>query len=428
MKRIALVLSLMVGVEAAGQGDADVEGILLELATSADRAASVAEGLERWDLFIAQMEAFQQAGISYSREVWDLLWFQATFEQAALIERLGQESLATLQLAEEYYRAYLNQFETWGVLPEHLDFDPWAAAQYGLGSNLYRQGVLHDEAAETALATRAWTAAREVLRLGLEAIVGHALQEPHGDGWAQPSPRLGMMAALYLQVVSLLEGPGGYVAAARQSYSWLPRDDHQVISQMREQAWNWTVAGQHGGEAQELFALVRKAHRELWEGQYAALADNLLSLIGGIAVALRLQQWDDARALLAELEALLPSIQPPEVRAVLAAKLAELWSRHNDGVLLAALLEEIMSIPPPEGAPADDASASGSGIATLRGGAPALQRPVRGWEADASEGATAPERVGTPGSTGRGRRLAVALGSIGMLAGALLLRRRKTAA
>jgi hypothetical protein len=338
---ISLPLAISVGVAmAAAQASpatAPADEQLLQALVAVHDAAGTDAALAAWDEFARLVDGYRAAGIPFS-EGFEVRRFRVPFEQAALFEPLTSEDAGSLAAASGHLRAYVAQFERWGDVPYPLDLDSLAEGQWLLGSVLLRLGQARRESGDLDGARVAWAESRDVLRRAIEAIIDQPLDEAPRGGRVPGGTRFGMIADALLRDVALLDDPEAYAAEAARLFAWQPLDDHSIIVQMRQQAWEWSDRPELAGVARALFALVRHGHREWWSGEYAHLADNTIALLGGARAALRLGLHEEAEALLRELHALLPRIDDPEIREAFERELEALRAQQVSEAWLAEFL------------------------------------------------------------------------------------------
>jgi len=310
---------------------------LLELLARAETLTADGElesALDAWTTFADAVDTTLGAGEDVGLPIL-IEHFDAGFHISRMYERsqrqfeeglpagsgIGSQStsmtLGFLQARETWLMNYLAQFDPGGAgadgswdaasLPPNM-LEREIAARYDLGTIGWDRGRILTELLDPGAARIAWIDAREMLAGAIELALGHPIDgtgSASGDGGAlYDGYDLGMLAELYLRQVALLDGPDAYTEAAEQAYEWMTewtREDHQVLIQMRLQAQEWSRQGRHEELTARLAAVVRRAHRELFENRYANLTDNVSAFLVGIKAAVELGRFDEAERLMNEL-------------------------------------------------------------------------------------------------------------------------------
>lgn len=309
---------------------AEADTILMTLLADVNQASTIDEARGAWDAFAVQIEVFRAQGIPYNNDSFDFKYFRVPWYQYQLFRNSDPTSmdLATLYAAEPFLRQFVSQFQ-WdpAFIPAHLHVTREDhASVYELGRLLWHKGHLLEDAGSPNQAKVAWEEARGFLHDNIERILGHGFGDAPEEAIDGDIPFLTNITALYLRLVMLLDGPDAYVQAAGQAFAWLPHESHEVVTQMRELADQWSDHRAHLQEASSLFALVRQAHAEWWDDQYRLLADNMLAYYGGIDAAIELGNLEEAARLLEEFRALVQEMAPGELR--------DMFERWEDSLTL----------------------------------------------------------------------------------------------
>ncbi|MHC4947977.1 MAG: hypothetical protein ACYTG1_06920, partial [Planctomycetota bacterium] len=268
---------------------------------------------DAWDEFQARIVACREHGLAV-----DPPWEARSFQVPATVGGAGWEThamlrqaldpddfLAIVDVAAGSLADFLDQLD--GPGPDHVGDDASDAAAHHRAELLLTGGDVRAALGRAAAARAAWTGAADLARATIEAIVGHRVDDPPARPPGRPASRwLHHLTVVWLQAVERASGPRAMADAAEHAYAWIRTmpEDHSNLTMMRRAAQRWARDGVSLAEADRLATVVRTAHREMWDGRYAHMIDNVGASFVSIRVALADGDLARAGALLDELESI----------------------------------------------------------------------------------------------------------------------------